>query len=253
MSRGLNLSSSGLFALILLKLAAPLYAQQPSLDSLTNSLAQTAPTPTAPSPPTGGQSTADAVRLLLHQSYDFLQKDQLDAALDKANSAIQIDPKSLDAYGLRGSVYTEKKLWAEGEKDFQIVLQLSPDNAAAKFNLSEIKFRQKLYDDARPGFVALEKDPNLGDLSSYKVFLCDLLAGHEDVATREHDAFNQIGSDPSYYFGNAFWSLYHHQTEDARGWLLSGIHIYSPAKVNLYTASLKDLGYLPLPPPPANP
>jgi hypothetical protein len=90
----------------------------------------------------------------------------------------------------------------------------------------------------------------LGDFASFKVLLCDLLAGHEDVAKREFDVFNQAGSNPSFYFGNVAWYVIHKQPDQARSWLVSGIQIYAPRKVYLYTSSLKDLGYLPLPPPP---
>ena len=55
---------------------------------------------------------------------------------------------------------------------------------------AQIKFMQKKYDEARPGFTALTQDPNIGDLAAYKVFLCDLLAGHEDAASRELNVFN---------------------------------------------------------------
>ena len=121
-----------------------------------------------------------------------------------------------------------------------------------KFNLAEIEFRQKEYDAARPGFATLTQDSTMGDLAAYKVFLCDLFGGHEHVAASELDAFNQVGSNASYYFTNIAWSFYHQKTEDARSWVMSARRIYPPNKFSLYAASLRDLGYLPLPPPPAS-
>ena len=97
---------------------------------------------------------------------------------------------------------------------------------------------------------ALESDPDMGDLASYKIFLCDLFGGHEDVAKKELDAFNATGSKPSYYYSNAAWSLFHKNTEDARSWLVSALRIYPAQKNEFYQSSLKDLGYLPLPAPP---
>lgn len=187
---------------------------------------------------------------MLRQGMQLFTQKQYDGALEQVNNAIKADPKNLGAYSLRGGIYSETKKWDLAAKDYQTILQLDDKNVLAKFNLAEIKFRQKFYDDARSGFLALEQDPDWGDLSSYKVFLCDLYGGHDDLASKEHDAFDQIGSNASYYFSNAAWSLYHHQTEDGRSWLLSAVRIYPQTKVNLYAASLKDLGYLPLPPPP---
>jgi hypothetical protein len=108
---------------------------------------------------------------------------------------------------------------------------------------------QKQYDVARPGFVALENDPDMGDFASYKVFLCDLFGGHPDVAKKELDAFDDVMGNPSYYFSNAAWSLVHKNTEEARSWLLSASRIYPPQKNVYYAQSLRDLGYLPLPQP----
>ena len=201
--------------------------------------------PTTASP---GQLRADR-DLLLHQAAQLLMQRQLNAALNKVNAVLQTAPQDPDAYGLRGDIYAEKKLWNLAEKDYLKVLEINGNNVSVKFNLAEIQFRQKKYDAARPGFIALKQDSIMGDLATYKVFLCDLFGGHDDIAANELDALNQVGSNASYYFANAAWCLYHHKTEDARGWLMSATNIYAPNKFGIYAASLIDLGYMPLPSP----
>jgi Tfp pilus assembly protein PilF len=212
--------------------------------------------PTLAFHPPGGASLAprqvDPVSALVDQAFELMQQDQLDAALEKVNAALKLAPQNAGIYELRGNIYTVKKMWDPAQKDYLTVMQLDATNVQAKFNMAEIQFMQKKYDSARPGFVALKQDPNLGDLAAYKVFLCDLLGGHDDAATRELDVFNQTGLNPSYYFGNIAWSLVHHKTEEARGWVRSAASIYSVSKYKLYATSLTDLGYLPLPPPPKN-
>jgi Tfp pilus assembly protein PilF len=234
---------SAALALLSLALSSLGQAQQPALEPLNTNLAPAIPSVPAASPD-------KSVTTTLREALQFMNQGKLDDALNKANAAILVAPQDPDAYGVRGTIYSQKKQNELALADFQKVLQLTPKYAPAKFNIAELSFRQKLYDQARPGFVELEQDPDLGDLATYKVFLCDLYAGHDDVAKRELDAFNQIGSNASYYFSNAAWSLYHHQIEDARGWLTSASHIYAPQKLNLFSSSLFDLGYLPLPPPP---
>jgi len=216
---------------------------------VSGSLDQPRLTP-APPPSQAFQPPADPVTLLLREALQLLEQKKFDDALEKVNAALQAAPQNPAAYGLRGNIYTEEKLWDQAGNDYQTALQLDGKNPRVKFDLGEIQFVQKNYDAARPGFLALEQDPDIGDLAAYKVFLCDLLGGHEDVAARELDAFNQVGSNASYYFANAAWSLVHHKTEDARPWLMSASRIYEPPKFKLYATSLIDLGYLPLPPPP---
>jgi len=197
-----------------------------------------------------GQPPAVPVAYPLRQVVELMEQNQYDAALDHVNAAIRAAPQDPAAYALRGDIYAAQKLWDRAEKDYQTVLHLDGTSVQIKFNLAEIEFLQKKYDAARPGFAALEQLPDMGDLAAYKVFQCDLFGGHEHTAAQELDAFNQVGSNASYYFANASWSLYHHQTEDARGWLTSAANIYAPDKFGLYAASLIDLGYMPLPPPP---
>jgi Tfp pilus assembly protein PilF len=235
-----------LFA-VSLAFASLAQAQQPAADALTFAPAapatNAAPLANSPDQPQNNEA------MLIHQAIQLMQQKQLDAALEKLNAAILADPQNMDGYGLRGGIYASKKQWDPAEKDYQHILSVDANNGQAKFNLSEIQFLQKKYDKARPGFLALEQDKNLQDLASYKVFLCDLFSGRDDVAAKELEAMDQAGTGASFYFGKAAWALYHKQTADARSWLTSAANIYSESKFKIYSASLFDLGYLPLPPP----
>ena len=196
------------------------------------------PFPSSPIP----SSTAQAAPLL-KEAFQLMGEGNLGAALAKVNAALQAEPKNSAPYALRGNIYAAQKQWLDAQTDYQTALQIGGKNASIEFNLAELNFMQKRFDAARAGFIALEADSDLGDLSTYKVFLCDLFGGHIDTAAKELDALNQVGSHASYYFANAAWSLYHQKTEDARGWLTSAAHIYPPEKFKVYSASLIELGY----------
>jgi tetratricopeptide (TPR) repeat protein len=167
------------------------------------------------------------------------------SALEKANAAVEAEPMNVSAYIVRGHIYTEMKLWDKAEDDYRIIVKIDPDNFPAKFNLSELKLMQKDYDNARLGFVALEKHPDWGDLAAYKVFVCDLFGGHEDVAQNELDAFDKVGRHPSYYYSKATWDYYHKRPETAITWLNAAAQIYPHKKVFFYSATLVVFGYIP--------
>jgi len=186
---------------------------------------------------------------LLREGLGLLQQKKCDAALAKVNEVIASAPQNPSGYELRGSIYAEKKLWDQAAKDYQTVIETGGKASQMKFNLAELNFMQKKYEAARPGFVALESDPDIGDLAAYKAFLCDLWGGQDAAATQELEAFNRVGTNASYYFANAASLLYQHKTEEARGRLMSAANIYAPAKFRLYAASLIGMGYLPLPEP----
>jgi Tfp pilus assembly protein PilF len=221
--------------------------------SASTSSAPAIPSQASPSAtPSAASAPTPELTAQLAAAFQLVSQGKAEAGLDAVNAILQKHPDSIQAHALRGDIDSNRKAWDDAASDFQAVLKLDPKNPQARFNLAEVSFRQAKYDEARVGFLAVEKDPDLGDLSSYKVFLCDLLGGHEDVAAKELDAFNKIGENASYYYSNVAWFVYHKKIEDARSWLVPAIKIYAPYKTRLYTASLVTLGYLPLPPPKAN-
>ncbi len=226
--------------LLLLAALAPAAAQQ---------VTKSAP---LPSP----QLVAQAQQLveLLRDANDALAHGDTTTALAKVNAVLQADPRSLAGYVLRGAIYSQLKEWVKAQGDYEAANLINPHSPIVQFNLSEVHFVQKQYDIARPGFVMLEANDksDIGDLATYKVFLCDLFGGHEDMAARDLESIDDVGANPSYYFAHAAWSLYHHKPEEARGWLRSANNIYSVQKNGFYASSLFESGYLPLPPPPAN-
>ena len=173
-------------------------------------------------------------------------------ALATVNAILSKDPNNAGAYVLRGAIYSQESAWSQAEDDYNKALQMNPKNDGVRFDLADLKFKQKQFDAAKAAFISLQnyQDADVRDLIAYKIFLCDLFGGHLNDASKELDVFNQVGSNPSYYFGNAAWNLVNKKTEDARSWLDSAHRIYSPRKQLLYATVLKDMGYLPLPPPP---
>jgi tetratricopeptide (TPR) repeat protein len=173
-------------------------------------------------------------------------KGDWDGALAKISDVIQHEPANSKYYVLRGDLYAKKKMWTESEKDFLTSQKIDPADVTTKFDLAEIQLMQKKFEDARPGFHALENDPDLGDLATYKVFLCDLFGGQEDTAARQLNLFDKAGGNASYYYANAAWLLFHDRPDDARSWLQSAWRIYPRRKCYNYESTLDELGYLPL-------
>lgn len=219
--------------------------------------AQEAPKPESPNAPaiaprtpnTTLNSPIEAAEKAISDAVMKMKNNDADGALLSLNKALTLNPNATGAYVLRASIFCQRHQWAQAEDDFRSAARIAPTNVVLKFNLVEIKFMQKQYDIARPGYVALEKDPDMGDFASYKVFLCDLYGGHEAAARKELDTFDDIMGNPSYYFANAAWDLYYKKVDDARDWLLSASRIYPAPKFTTYGQSLRDLGYLPIPPP----
>ncbi len=208
--------------------------------------AQATNAPPANPPPAAATPAAPT----MDTAFSFYSRGKLDEAIGVLNSLLEKDPTNRNALILRGTIYGDKQMWDQGEKDFQTILQTDPKNEGVQYDLADLKLKEKQFDQARAAFVPLQNnsDPDLADLIKYKIYLCDLLGGHEALAAQELDAFNKVGSHASYYFANVAWSLVHNKTDDARSWLTSAVHIYSPRKQAVYSSMLVEMGYLPLKP-----
>jgi len=236
-------------------------AQQPATAS-NQASAPAAATGQAPAPSLSASkpaliSTGEAARKLIADGIAKRDANDLEGALICLSQAIKLSPNTTGAFVLRASIYCQKKQWSQAEADFKSAAELAPTNVVLKFNVVEVKFMQGQYDAARAGFLALQKSPDVAkaqpemvDFAAYKVFLCDLFGGHQAQAKKELDVFNDVMSNPSYYFSNAAWDLVvKKDINGARDWLLSASRIYRLEKNDFYAQSLRALGYLPIPGP----
>jgi Tfp pilus assembly protein PilF len=217
-------------------------------DGLSSLLQQSSPPP-APAPENQPSSTSPATPspgTASPQTSSIESDTSASDSLEKLNATIAQNPNDPIAYIRRGNIFGNQKMWGEAQADYEKALAIDPQIVVVRIDLAELRFRQKQYDQARPGFLALTHDPTFGDLASYKVFLCDLFAAHDEAASQELAAFNSAGKNPSYYFGNIAWDIVHHNFDDARGYLKSARYIYHPGVARLYATNLIELGYLPL-------
>lgn len=187
------------------------------------------------------------VTSLMEAAITLIQARDLDGAGDKLDIALKADPGNKAAHFLRATVYNAKRLFPQAEAELMAADKIDGTDLQIKYALAVVKFSQKQYDVARVRFFELEKKQDLQDLAAYNVFLCDLVGEQKDAAKKEFDAFNLAGTNPSYYFGNVAWSLYHKDLKQGKSWLESASHIYPLEKMAPYAQPLRNLGYLPIP------
>jgi hypothetical protein len=185
-------------------------------------------------PAVGAPPTAAS---LVEQATHDAEDGRLDQAIREASSALELDPKNLSALELRGSIYVEAKLWDHAERDYTTLNQISPD-PAYQYRLAQIKFLQKDFSNARPLFAALQNDSRLGDLAKYKVFMCDLLGTHEAFAGRDLATLDRTGQQPSFYYGQAAWALYHDQRAEANRLFAQAAGRFSTTICGLYLEAI---------------
>jgi Tfp pilus assembly protein PilF len=204
----------------------------------------------APAPAETAASPASPDRVQIQRAVRQMQAHKLDDALNTLNEAIELNPKNQVSYFLRASIFASRNHWPAAEKDLLVAESITPADVDIEMFLGDVYLMEKNYDAARTRFAALTKDSNRGDLATYKVFVCDVLGGHDDIAAKELDTFDHSPSKPSCYYAHATASLANKKTEEGRRWLDSAAVLYGPAVTAPYAQCLRGLGYLPLPPKP---
>lgn len=184
---------------------------------------------------------------LYQEATKLRETGDLDGALAKVNAALVLAPSEVELLVFCGDIYAKKRDWENASREFSAALAQRPDDALARFDLAEIKLMQKQYDAARPEFQLLVHSGQIGDLAAYKVFLCDLFAGHLEQAQAELKSFDQDKEKPSYTYGHAANWFYLAHADYAHHLLDEGAAKFSDREIQAYTSTLKELGYLPSP------
>lgn len=69
------------------------------------------------------------------EGVNLLKQRQIDAAIEKFNLAIQVDPEHANAYRYLGLAYGQKNLWAEASTVLQKAIQFQPEDVQSLKNL----------------------------------------------------------------------------------------------------------------------
>lgn len=81
------------------------------------------------------------IRLTLASTY--FQNEQYEVALEETNHALDLDNTFVDAYSLRGLIYTKLDEPAKAEASFRRALQIRPDDSDARHNLGMLYCQNK--------------------------------------------------------------------------------------------------------------
>ena len=95
--------------------------------------------------------------------------------LDDAPAALKIDPGFLN---LRGACHVEKKDFKAALADFEEATKKDPDNPGVQFNIAEMHYVTKRWDEAVKAFQLVKAKPggvpaNLSALVDFKLMLCE--------------------------------------------------------------------------------
>ncbi len=97
---------------------------------------------------TAGQATTPDAAMYHNEGVQLLKKRQIEAAIEKLNKAIQINPNYNEAYRHLGLAYGQKKLWTDATQVLQKAITYKPDDLLALKNLGVAYLQQKQFTEA---------------------------------------------------------------------------------------------------------
>ncbi|HEY0369196.1 MAG TPA: tetratricopeptide repeat protein [Chthoniobacterales bacterium] len=167
--------------------------------------------------------------------------------IDEADAA---DPNQAAIVNLRGEVMLEQKDFEGAEAQFRQALKVDGKFRDAQYNLAQVPFKKKDYNEARKRFEALftgttgaDKD-RAAQLIKYKVYLTYLLQGNDARAQKMMEQFQFTGDTPALYYAQAAWEFKHDNAPKANDWVTSARKIYPPALNSVFADAFFDLGWL---------
>lgn len=185
---------------------------------------------------------------------NYLRGVRLQESLEKLNELETAVGDNHYIENLRGAVYTKMRNFKAARPHFEKALDfakgMEKESFHPRFNLAELNFVEKKWDDARTSFQNLLKDPgkpgNASDpLIKFKIMICDLQQKKMADADVQMATFDQYDADsPAYYYGQAIKLFAKDDKEGANEWLESAKRIY-PKEINeVFNDSLVEMGWL---------
>lgn len=143
---------------------------------------------------------ADATRLF--QNRDF------GGAITSLNRANEISGSSARVLNLRGSCYVELRDFEKALADFESASELAKGNSSIRFNVGEIHFVTRQWQQALDVFEKLKgqlppEDTKLSRLVEFKVMLCQNRLGKMEEVEALASKYGEDDSSPFYWYAAA--------------------------------------------------
>lgn len=181
---------------------------------------------------------------LLREATRCFHARDFDGALRYVDEADALIPPTPFSINVRGAVATERHQFEEGLKYFTEALKRAPGFFEARFNLCEIPFLQKNYEEARKGFMTLYEFAPKNELIIYRIYLTYLMAKDDEQAQVWKEKIPFPSETPAYHYANAAWEFAHDNEEKATEWLEAAEWVWPDFKRANFVDVLIQIGWI---------
>jgi tetratricopeptide (TPR) repeat protein len=180
----------------------------------------------------------------------FFQQKRVFECLDAVSEAEAIFPRSAELLNLRGSCYVEMRAFDKATSAFNEALKITPKNTSIRFNVGEVLFVTKQWQQAHDVFQEVlreipENNIALSRLVEFKIMLCKVKLGLKDEFTILAQKYDYQDDSPYHYYAQASLAYEKKELVEAEEWLGRANRIFQdPNIIAPWQDTLVEFGYI---------
>ncbi|MFM2196700.1 MAG: hypothetical protein RLZZ505_132 [Verrucomicrobiota bacterium] len=180
----------------------------------------------------------------------FFQQKRIFECLDAVTEAEAIFPQSAELMNLRGSCYVEIRAFDKAMVAFNDALKISPKNTSIRFNVGEVLFVTKQWQQAHDIFEQVLRDipannTALSRLVEFKILLCKVKLGQENEVIILAEKYDYQDDSPYHYYAQAAMAYEKKELLQAEEWLGRANRIFQdPNIIAPWQDTLVEFGYI---------
>ncbi|MEP4809851.1 MAG: tetratricopeptide repeat protein [Luteolibacter sp.] len=180
----------------------------------------------------------------------YFQQKRIFECLDELHEAEKIFSDSAELLNLRGSCYVEMRAFDKAMVAFRKALEFNPRNTSVKFNIAEVLFVTKQWQESHDLFEQIlrevpEQNTSLTRLVEFKMLLCKKKLGRNDEALILAEKYDFLDDSPFYYYAKAAIAYDEDDLLEAEQWLARANRIFQdPNIISPWQDTLVEFGYI---------
>lgn len=180
----------------------------------------------------------------------FFQQKRIFECLDAVSEAEAIFSQSAELMNMRGSCYVEMRAFDKATTAFNEALKITPKNTSIQFNVGEVLFVTKQWQQAHDIFQEIMRDipennTALSRLVEFKIMLCKVKLGQKDEATILAEKYDYQDDSPYHYYAQAAQAYERDDLLEAEVWMGRANRIFQdPNVIAPWQDTLVEFGYI---------
>jgi tetratricopeptide (TPR) repeat protein len=183
-------------------------------------------------------------------AYRAFEADKFPEALKQLDAIDARQPDLAASKNLRGVILMRQENYDQAEAALTEAARIDPKFWNARFNLAEIPFRKKDWEEARKRFEQLlstgqsDLAKDSSQLVQYKILLTYLMEGKSNMVDSILAKLELSPDTPAVDYVKAAIALQHKNQAEAKDWISVAEKNYSPQVNKLFVESLYEIGGL---------